>query len=56
MVDSSGKISAILFQGKEALGYLAQLEYLLGGLKERHLPVVLIEAQTNSGLNGRTEL
>ena len=49
VVDSSGKISAILFQGKEALGYPAQLEYLLGGLKERHLPVVLIEAQNQLG-------
>ena len=49
MVDSSGKISAILFQGKEALGYPSQLEYLLGGLKERHLPVVLIEAQNQLG-------
>lgn len=49
VVDSSGKISAILFQGKEALGYPAQLEYLLDGLKERHLPVVLIEAQNQLG-------
>ncbi len=49
VVDSSGKISAILFQGKEALGYPSQLEYLLGGLKERHLPVVLIEAQNQLG-------
>lgn len=49
VVDSSGKISAILFQGKEALGYPAQLEYLLGRLKERHLPVVLIEAQNQLG-------
>ena len=49
VVDSSEKISAVLFQGKEALGYLSQLEYLIDGLKERHLPVVLIEAQNQLG-------
>ena len=48
-VDSSDKISAVLFQGKSVLGYKDELEYVERELKKRNLPVVLIEAQNQLG-------
>lgn len=57
--DSSDKVSAVLFQGKEVLGYKNELDYVAGELKRRHLPVVLIEAQNQLGFerqDGLTDL
>ena len=48
-VSSSDKVSAVIFQGKEALGYKSQLKYLAGGLQKLKIPVVLIEAQNQLG-------
>ena len=48
-VDSSDKISAVLFQGKSVLGYKDELDYVERELKKRNLPVVLIEAQNQLG-------
>lgn len=48
-VSSSDKVSAVIFQGKEALGYKSQLKYLAGGLQRLKIPVVLIEAQNQLG-------
>lgn len=49
VTDSSERISAVLFQGKEVLGYPGQLDYLMEGLQKRNLPVVLVEAQNQLG-------
>lgn len=48
-VDSSPKVSAVLFQGKEVLGHKDQEAYVTEELKKRHVPVVLIEAQNQLG-------
>lgn len=48
-VDASPKVSAVLFQGKEVLGFKEQQAYLTEELKKRHIPVVLIEAQNQLG-------
>lgn len=48
-VDSSDKVSAVLFQGKTVLGYKNELDYVERELKKRNLPVVLIEAQNQLG-------
>ena len=48
-VDSSDKVSAVLFQGKEALGYKDQLDYVSSEMNRRHLPLVMIEAQNQLG-------
>ncbi len=48
-VDSSDRISAILFQGKEVFGYENELEYIAEEMNKRKLPAVLIEAQNQLG-------
>lgn len=48
-IDTSDKVSAVLFQGKEAFGYKEHLDYVSQELNRRHIPVVLIEAQNQLG-------
>jgi len=48
-VDSCDKVSAVLFHGKEALGYSDLLDYTTEQLKKRKIPLVLIEAQNQLG-------
>lgn len=48
-LDSSDKVSAVIFQGKEVLGYKEYLKYLSGELEKRHIPLALIEAQSQLG-------
>lgn len=48
-VDASDKVSAVLFQGKEVFGYKEYLNYVSQELNQRHIPVVLIEAQNQLG-------
>lgn len=45
-VDASPKVSAVLFVGKQILGYKEQTGYLAAELKKRNVPVALIEAPT----------
>ena len=49
VVDSSDHISAVLFQGKEVLGYKEHLGYVANELKKRHIPIALVEAQSQLG-------
>ncbi|MDY6084289.1 MAG: DUF5693 family protein [Dialister sp.] len=49
VLDSSTKVSAVLFQGKEALGYKNNTDKLAAGLRQRNIPLVLIEAQNQLG-------
>lgn len=48
-VDASPKVSAIIFQGKEVLGYKDYVKYLSDELNRRHIPIALIEAQNQLG-------
>lgn len=48
-VNASDKVSAVVFQGKEAYGFRNQLNDVAGFLQEKHIPVVLIEAQSQLG-------
>lgn len=48
-LDSSDKVSAIIFQGKEVLGYKEYVKYLSQELSRRHVPIALIEAQNQLG-------
>lgn len=48
-IDASDKVSAVLFQGKEAFGYKDHLDYVSQELNRRHIPLVLIEAQNQLG-------
>lgn len=43
--DASPKVSAVLFEGKQAFGFRDGTSYISEELKRRHIPVVLIEAQ-----------
>lgn len=52
-VDASDKVSAVLFVGKEAFGYREQLDYFRQAMAERHVPVVLIEAQSQLGFENQ---
>lgn len=52
-VDASDKVSAVLFVGKEAFGYREQLDYFRQAMEERHVPVVLIEAQSQLGFENQ---
>lgn len=49
VVDASDHISAVLFQGKEVLGYKEHLGYVANELKKRHIPIALVEAQSQLG-------
>ncbi len=55
-MDSSDKVSAVLFQGKEALGYKEHLDYVSNQLNQRHVPLVLIEAQNQLGFEPQAGL
>lgn len=48
-LDASPKVSAIIFQGKEVLGYKDYVKYLSDELNRRHIPIALIEAQNQLG-------
>lgn len=52
-VDASPKVSAVLFTGKEAFGYKSQADAFRDAMKERHIPIVLIEAQTQLGFENQ---
>lgn len=47
--DVSDKVSAVIFQGKEVLGYKNYVTDVTRGLQSRGIPVVLIEAQNQLG-------
>lgn len=55
-MDSSDKVSAVLFHGKEALGYKEHLDYVSNQLNQRHVPLVLIEAQNQLGFEPQAGL
>lgn len=48
-VNASDKVSAVVFQGKEAFGFKDQLQTVADFLKGKNIPVVLIEAQSQLG-------
>ena len=48
-IDASDKVSAVLFQGKEVFGYKDYVDYVSQELNQRHIPLVLIEAQNQLG-------
>lgn len=48
-LDASDKVSAVIFQGKEVLGYKTYVKYLSHELSRRHIPIALIEAQNQLG-------
>ena len=50
-VDASPKVSAVIFTGKDVLGFSHNRynPYLSEELNKRHIPVVLIEAQNQLG-------
>lgn len=48
-LDASDRVSAIIFQGKEVLGYKEYVKYLSDELNKRHIPIALIEAQNQLG-------
>lgn len=48
-LDASPQVSAVLFQGKEALGYKDHMDQLSFGLRRLSIPLVLIEAQNQLG-------
>lgn len=48
-LDTSDRVSAIIFQGKEVLGYKEYVKYLSDELNKRHIPIALIEAQNQLG-------
>lgn len=50
-VDASDRVSAVLFVGKEAFGYQEQLNYFRDAMAARHIPIVLIEAQSQLGFD-----
>ena len=52
-VDASPKVSAVLFTGKEAFGYKGNADAFRDAMKERHIPVVLIEAQSQLGFENQ---
>ncbi len=52
-VDASDKVSAILFTGKEAFGYKDQANYFRDEMAKRHIPIVLIEAQSQLGFENQ---
>lgn len=57
--DSSDKVSAVIFQGKEVLGYKEYLSYLSSELSKRQIPIALIEAQNQLGFErqaGNTDM
>lgn len=45
-VDASSGVSAVLFEGKQVLGYKEEAPYLTEQLERRGIPVVLIESQS----------
>ena len=47
--DASDRVSAVIFQGKEVLGYRDYVEYVTRELQSRSIPSVLIEAQNQLG-------
>ncbi len=55
-VDASDKVSAVIFQGKEVLGYKDHAACVSKGLNERHIPIVLIEAQSQLGFEPQAGL
>lgn len=52
-VDASDKVSAVLFVGKEAFGYKEQMDYFRDAMAARHIPIVLIEAQSQLGFENQ---
>lgn len=54
--DASDKVSAVIFQGKEVLGYKEHAACVSKGLNERHIPIVLIEAQSQLGFEPQAGL
>ena len=48
-LDASDRVSAVIFQGKEVLGYKEYVNYLSHELSRRHIPIALIEAQNQLG-------
>lgn len=52
-VDASDKVSAVLFTGKEAFGYKEQANYFRDAMAKRHIPIVLIEAQSQLGFENQ---
>lgn len=52
-VDASSKVSAVLFTGKEAFGYKEQANYFRDAMASRHIPIVLIEAQSQLGFENQ---
>ncbi len=52
-VDASDKVSAVLFVGKEAFGYKEQAAYFRDAMAARHIPIVLIEAQSQLGFENQ---
>ncbi len=55
-VDASDKVSAVIFQGKEVFGYKDHAGCVSKGLNERHIPIVLIEAQSQLGFEPQAGL
>lgn len=52
-VDASDRVSAVLFVGKEAFGYKEQLNEFQQAMAARHIPIVLIEAQSQLGFENQ---
>lgn len=52
-VDATDKVSAILFQGKEAFGYKDAAEAFRLVMQERKIPIVIIEAQNQLGFENQ---
>ncbi len=48
-LDGTDKISGVIFQGKEAIGYKEHMDFVSTELNKRHIPIVLIEAQNQLG-------
>lgn len=49
VINTSKNVSAVLFQGKEVLGYKDNIKLMSDGLRDRNIPLVLIEAQNQLG-------
>ena len=55
-VDSTDRVSAVIFQGKEIFGYKDHQELVSNELNKRHIPIVLIEAQSQLGFEPQAGL
>ena len=55
-VDASDKVSGVIFQGKEVFGYKEYQKEVSQGLNQRHIPIVMIEAQSQLGFEPQAGL